>query len=88
MSQNGDMARRSFRQEHGPKDFYYTLLPDMKPHPVVRCLCGWMAELIFDSWEEAGKALDMHLTASLRKEDLMYHATLKEGAGAAKAAAR
>jgi hypothetical protein len=71
-----DLQRRTVRQEHGPKDFYYSMLPDSKPHPVVKCLCGWMPELIFDSWEEAGKALDVHIVASLRKDDLVYHATL------------
>jgi hypothetical protein len=79
MRRNDDeMQRRSVRQEHGPGDFYYSMLPDMRPHPVMRCLCGAFQEDICDSWEQAGKWLDDHILSALKKDDLRYHELLRK----------
>jgi hypothetical protein len=44
------------------------MLPDNKPHPVVQCICGWLPDQIFDSWEDAGRAFDAHIRASLKEK--------------------
>jgi hypothetical protein len=41
-------------------------MPDSKPHPLIRCLCGWTPEMICDTWEEIGKVFDQHIKQSLR----------------------
>lgn len=74
--------RRSVRQEHGPGDFYYSELPDLKPHPVMRCLCGVFPEEVFQSWEQAGKWLDEHILSALKKDDLRFHEMLRKTDGA------
>lgn len=56
----------SVRQEHGPRDAYYSMLPDFKPHPVIECLCGWFPPQIHDNWEEVGESFDQHIRAALR----------------------
>ena len=90
MPRNNDMQRRSVRQEHGAGDFYYSMLPDLQPHPIIRCLCGACPDEILNSWEEAGEWLDAHILAALKKDDLRYHELLrKNGPGpAAQASAR
>lgn len=75
---NDEMQRRSVRQEHGPGDFYYSMLPDLQPHPVMRCLCGAFPDDILPSWEAAGEWLDAHILAALKKDDLRYHELLRK----------
>jgi hypothetical protein len=61
------IARETSLEMHGPGKFYYSLLPDGKPHPVMRCLCGWCAEQIADTWKDAGQSLDQHIAACNRR---------------------
>lgn len=84
---DGETQRRSVRQEHGPGDFYYSMLPDFQPHPVMRCICGAFNDEIVNSWEEAGKWLDAHVLAALKKDDLRFHEQLRKSTAAPAAAA-
>lgn len=67
-----DIHRRSVRIEHGPREFYYSSLPDGRPHPVIQCLCMWFPPEICDTWQQAGEAFDNHIAAALRKETAEY----------------
>lgn len=86
MPRNSDGHRRSVRQEHGPGEFYYSELPDLIPHPVMRCMCGETPEEVFNSWTEAGLWLDRHIVAALKKDDLRYHEQLRKNGTPAPAA--
>lgn len=85
---NDEMQRRSVRQEHGAGDFYYSMLPDMNPHPVMRCLCGACPDDVLNSWEEAGRWLDEHILSAVKKDELRFHEWLRKRNGPAPAAAR
>ena len=61
-----ELNSRAVQQSHGPADAYYSRMPDSKPHPLIRCLCGWTPEMICDTWEEIGKVFDQHIKQSLR----------------------
>lgn len=63
-----EVGRQTFRQEHGPRTAYYSLLPDNAPHPVIGCLCGWYPPKISDSWQEVGEMFDTHLGQVLKDE--------------------
>jgi hypothetical protein len=86
MPRNSDGHRRSVRQEHGPGDFYYSDLPDLQPHPVMRCLCGETPEKMVSSWEEAGRWLDEHIFAALRKDAIRWAEYLRKNPAPAPAA--
>ena len=78
MPRNNDMQRRSVREEHGFGDGYYSMLPDLQPHPVMRCLCGAFPDDVCNSWTEAGLWLDRHIVDAMRKDDIRYHELVRK----------
>lgn len=67
-----EIHRRSVRIEHGPRDAYYSNLPDMRPHPVIQCLCGWFPQSIADTWAGVGEMFDLHIKESLRADTAQF----------------
>jgi len=58
-------------ESHGAGKAYYNRLamPTASAgSPALTCACGWMPTAIFQTWEEAGVALDRHIKDSLRKQ--------------------
>lgn len=72
-----DIHRRYVEPPHGPKDFYYSTLPDGELHPVIECLCGWTPSMIHDTWGGVGVAFDIHIAALRRKGERI--ATRRQG---------
>lgn len=56
---------------HGAgKAYYNRLAMTTAPagSPTLTCACGWLPTAIFETWEEAGAALDRHIKDSLREQ--------------------
>lgn len=88
---------KAILEPHGAGKAFYNRIAGsdkMAGSPTIGCLCGWLPQEIFETWEQAGKALDIHISLALRRQVDGYNDhqnELRENRGdllRAKAAAR